>query len=129
MIQRSDFKPMKNPGVIVREFSFNLPVILEHLRQGDFRESYPPEQSLLAFRQGGGLLNVSQINSFTRDFLSLSDGKKTLEDIGRELYGRYGGEMQPKEFFEACAEAARVLGETFLLQPSTPRRSHSFFGR
>jgi hypothetical protein len=123
-----DFKPMKNPGVIVKEFSFNLPVILEHLRQGDFRESYPPEQTLLAFQQREGLLNVSEINAFTRDFLALSEGEKTLEAIGRELFGKYGGEMQPEEFFEACEEAARVLGEEFLLQPSTDRGSPWFSG-
>jgi len=123
-----DFKPMKNPGVLVREFSFNLPVILEHLRRGEFRESYPPGQTLLAFRQRGDLLNVSEINAFTRDFLTLSDGEKTLEAIGRELYERYGGEMQSEEFFEACEEAARVLGEEFLLQPSADRGSPSFSG-
>jgi hypothetical protein len=112
----ADFKPVKHPGVMVRAFSFPIPRILQHLKQGDFRKEYPAKETILAFRQRGGVLDVSEINAFTRDFLALSDGRKTLEAIGRELFPTYGGEMEPRAFFDACVEAVQVLGEKRLIQ-------------
>jgi radical SAM superfamily enzyme YgiQ (UPF0313 family) len=112
----ADFKPVINSGVIVRAFSFPVPRVLQCLKQGDFREEHPEEGMILAFRQSGGVLNVSEINAFTRDFLALSDGKKTLEAIGRKLFPTYGRDMEPRAFFDACVEAVQVLGDKRLIQ-------------
>jgi hypothetical protein len=117
-----DFKPLKHPGLIVRDFTFDLSRIIQHLKQGDFRENYPPAKTFMVFRQQGGILDVSEINLFTRDFLALSDGNRTVDVIAKRLYPRHGREMDPGALFDACLEAVRVLGDKRLLGSDAPPR-------
>ena len=111
-----EFKPVRSGEIIIEEFDFNVPVIILDLKAGDFREQYPPKKTLLIFRQEGKLLDVSEINPFTRDFLDLCDGEKTLRTISRELHIRYGPDMKDDEFFDACVEAIQTLGNNRFLE-------------
>jgi hypothetical protein len=61
------------------------------------------------------MLDVSEINHFTRDFLELSDGTNSIKDICRKLFPRYGSDMKEEDFFDSCKEAVQVLGEMGLL--------------
>ena len=83
---------------------------------GDFKEQYPPHKTLLVFKQDDDLLDVSEINSFTRDFLELCNGKKTVEAISEALYERHGQEMADNDFFDSCVEAIKILGKERLLE-------------
>jgi radical SAM superfamily enzyme YgiQ (UPF0313 family) len=111
-----DLRPRKDKDIIMSEFAFDIPVIILDLKAGRFSESYPSRRSLLVFKQRGNILNVSEINPFARDLLNHCDGEKTLKDIARGLHQNYGPGMTPDEFFEACHEAVRVLGEKRLLE-------------
>jgi hypothetical protein len=71
---------------------------------------------LLVFKQDDDLLDVSEINSFTRDFLELCNGKKTVEAISEALYERHGQEMAGNDFFDSCVEAIKILGKERLLE-------------
>ncbi|MFH1488472.1 MAG: radical SAM protein [Pseudomonadota bacterium] len=110
------FKPARNRNLIIEAFSFNMPEIIEDLKRGDFKEAYPHEQTVLLFRQEEDLLDVSEINPFTKDFLGRCNGETPLEGIAGALYDRYGREMSPEAFFEQCVDAAKALGkEKFLV--------------
>jgi radical SAM superfamily enzyme YgiQ (UPF0313 family) len=111
-----DLRPRKDKDIIMSEFAFDIPVIILDLKAGRFSESYPSRRSLLVFKQRGNILNVSEINPFARDLLNHCDGEKKLKDIARGLHQNYGPGMTPDEFFEACHEAVRVLGEKRLLE-------------
>jgi len=110
------FKPAKSKKIIIQEFDFNLPVIILDLIAGDFKEQYPPHKTLLVFKQDDDLLDVSEINSFTRDFLELCNGKKTVEAISEALYEHHGQEMAFNDFFDSCVEAIKILGKERLLE-------------
>ena len=111
-----EFKPEVREGVIVKEFAFNLPEIVEDLKQGIIRESYEEEPSVLVFTQHNDQLEVTEINDFGRDLLHLCDGRNTLHSISERLYSRYGGELGPEKFYEECLEAARSLGQMDLIR-------------
>ena len=110
------FKPAKSKKIIIEAFDFNIPVIIVDLVAGNFKEEYPPQKTFLVFKQDDDLLDVSEINPFTRDFLELCNGKKTLEAISEMLYERHGQDMEAAEFFNSCLEAIKVLGKERLLE-------------
>jgi hypothetical protein len=91
-------------------------VIIVDLMAGDFKEEYPPQKTFLVFKQDEDLLDVSEINPFTADFLELCNGKKTVEAISEILYERHGQDMEVGEFFNACLEAIKILGNERLLE-------------
>lgn len=115
-----DLRPTRNEQIIIAEFDFDLPVIIMDLKAGDFRGDYPRQGTLLAFQQTDSLLNVSEINPFTMDFINLCDGKTTLQAISRELYSRYGSDENPEDFLEMCVEALQILGEKGFVLPLNP---------
>ena len=110
-----DLRPLRSRTIIIESFSFDMTAIVSDLKAGEFREDYAPKQSMLLFRQEGDLLDVSEINQFTKDFLSHCNGETSVDDISRALYGQYGRNMTPEDFFEGCMEAARALGKEGLL--------------
>ena len=61
--------------------------------------------------QNDDLLDVSEVNLFAKDFLERCNGKTSVESISRELYKHYGGDMKTEDFFDACVDAAQVLGK------------------
>ena len=112
----ADFRPAKSKKIVLREFEFDIPVIILDLKRGEFEKSYPPKKTLLVFRHEQELLDVTEINKFAKDFLERCDGKSTLRDISGELFDRYGPHMKTEEFFDSCAEAVQVLGEKGFLE-------------
>jgi len=104
-------RPVRSQNFIIEEFDFNLPVIILDLKTGDFNKAYTPQKTLLIFKQESDILDVTEINPFTKDFLESCDGKITLETICRKLYGRYGRQMSSEDFFDACVEAVNILGK------------------
>jgi hypothetical protein len=110
------FIPLKSKRIVIEEFDFNIPMVIIDLKAGSFDEEYRPQKTLLVFMQEDDLLHVSEINPFARDFLELCDGRATLEVICKELYGTYGQDMGPKEFFDSCVEGLRILGEKRLVE-------------
>ncbi|ABB33709.1 Radical SAM domain protein [Geobacter metallireducens RCH3] len=102
-------RPVLREEVTVSEFRRNLPAIIADLKSGIFRESYPPEPTLLIFYPSGERLEVMEINRFGKDFLLLCNGLATCEEIAATLYGEYGDAMDSGAFSEECKDALTVF--------------------
>jgi radical SAM superfamily enzyme YgiQ (UPF0313 family) len=111
-----EFKPEKNDKMMIQAFDFDIPVIILDLKAGRFRDKYPQKRTLLLFRQEDDILDVAEINAFSKDFLELCDGKSTLKVIAGKLFSRYGRDMKPGDFLDSCVEAAQIFGEQGLLR-------------
>ncbi len=109
-------KPVRKKSILVKKMSFDVPCIIEDMKSGDLNERYPETTTLLIFKQDGRELEVSEINTFGRDFLDLCNGRHTLEDISEKLYDRYGSHKDEHAFLTDCREAARALFESKLLE-------------
>jgi hypothetical protein len=109
--QIREFMPIKSKKIIIERFDFDLSGVILDLKRGNFKESYPERETLLVFTQDDDLLDVSEINAFVKDFLSLCDGKRSMQNISQELYQKYGQDMMPEKFFDGCVEAVQVLGK------------------
>jgi len=114
------FRPVKSEKIIIEKFDFDISGVILDLKGGNLNETYPAQETLLVFKQEADLLDVSEINPFTKDFLELCDGRKTLDDISGDLYQRYGGDMKPGDFFDSCVEAVEVLGKMGMLESKQP---------
>jgi hypothetical protein len=110
--------PVRNSSTVVREFSFTLPVIIDDLKDGIFRERYDEEPTILVFLPNEKGLDVTEINEFGRDLLELSDGSSNVEEIARKLYPRFGTGMDVSRFRDECNEALAALADTDLVQRS-----------
>jgi radical SAM superfamily enzyme YgiQ (UPF0313 family) len=124
MNRMADLKPSRSEKILLWQFTFNIPDIILDLRAGIDKETYPAQDTFLAFRHESNTLDVRELNDFGRDFLELCDGKRTLRDIARHLYDRYGREaaIGPAEFFNNCVEAVGLLEQMKLLD-ATPNGS------
>jgi len=131
MNRMEDFKPSRSEKIVLGQFTFNLPDIILDLKAGIYKETYPQKDTFLVFRHESNTLDVRELNDFGRDFLQLCDGNRTLQDIGRELYGRYGTEadIAPAKFFDFCVEAVQLLGQMKLLRCDAERFNHDQEGR
>jgi radical SAM superfamily enzyme YgiQ (UPF0313 family) len=109
--QIREFKPVRSEKIIIEKFDFDLPSVILDLKSGNFKVSYPERETLLVFTQDDDLLDVSEINTFARDFLDLCDGKRSVQGISQELYPQYGQDMKLEKFFDGCVEAVQVLGK------------------
>ncbi len=105
------FIAVKNSDIIMKGFDFEVPVIIMDLKAGFFQGEYDPKKTVILFRQEDDLLEVVEINAFTKDLLALCDGKRPLESVSRKLYAEYGQEMTREAFFDSCIEAVQVLGK------------------
>ncbi|MBW1773822.1 MAG: radical SAM protein [Deltaproteobacteria bacterium] len=112
-----DFSPQINREIILQGFSFDMPHIIAEMKAAIFRESYPKKETFLVFKQEGNHLDVSEINDFGKDFLSLCDGRLSLDEICRQLHGRYGAEMTYEAFYTICLDALQELGKMNLVEP------------
>ena len=110
-----EFKPIADENAIVEEFDFDLPVIILDMKNGNFRESYQAEKTILVFQQEDDILDVYEINSFVRDFLKSCNGKTDLSTIIGQLFKQHGGDMRKEDFFDSCSEGVRNLGEKGLI--------------
>ena len=117
LLRIGDFTPRINREIILQGFSFDMPHIIAELKAAIFRESYPKKETFLVFKQEGTQLDVSEINDFGKDFLSLCDGNTTLEEISRKLHAGYGGDMDFEKFHDSCIEALQELGKMNLVEP------------
>lgn len=111
------FRPRKNRDIVLQGFSYDMPHIVAELKAAIFRESYPEKITFLIFKQEGNQLDVSEINEFGKDFLSLCDGNTPMEEISRRLHSQYGRDMDYEEFHESCIEALQELGKMNLVEP------------
>ncbi len=107
----SDTRPVKSSQILVEEFSFNIPLIIEDMKKDRVKESYPEEVTILVFKHENKQLVVNEINNFGRDMLELCNGRNSLKHISDSLYPRYGSGMSREDFFESCIEALEMLGE------------------
>lgn len=110
------FMPVKNHGIIIAEFDFNIPVIISNLKNNIIKDEYPQTKTLLIFKHSGEELNVTEINDFGVDFLNMCDGKRSLSKITNLLYQHYGLNIKQDVFLNSCIETARVLGESGCLE-------------
>jgi radical SAM superfamily enzyme YgiQ (UPF0313 family) len=107
-------RPLKNRKALLRRFDFELSVIIMHIKEGNLRKHYDRKESYMVFFQDDDILDVSEINRFTHDFLELCDGKNSLLKICESLFFRYG-EGDKGAFFNSCIESVHVLGKLGLL--------------
>lgn len=113
-----ELKPSKSEKIIIEKFDFNIPVVILDITSGKYEEVYEAQEILLVFKQEEDLLDVSEINLFVKDFLETCDGDTPLAEISKELYARYGRDIQDGDFFDSCVEAVKILGEKGLLKVS-----------
>ena len=110
-IDKHRFVALKNSDAVVKEFDFDIPVIIMDFKAGRFQETYKPQKTLLLFRQEEDILDVVEINAFTRDLLARCDGESPLESVSEKLYPQYGRDMTREAFFDSCVEAVQILGK------------------
>ena len=111
--------PVPAEGVAVASFARNLPQVVADLKEGIFRQSYPPEPSVLIFHHSGERVEVTEVNGFGEDFLALCDGSRTPGDIAARLHGRYGTGMDAARFREECLDALALFAEMGILRDGT----------
>ena len=110
-----ELRPVLNDAVLVKDFSYNIPVIIEDMKKGIFREEYPRRHTTLIFTQEDSQLEVVEINNFGKDLIALCDGTESIRSISDRLYLHYGSKMDFEKFHQECLEAARSLGELKVL--------------
>ncbi len=103
--------PVGGVGFTIREFSRNIPAIIDDLRQGVFREDYALEQVILLFISQPGNLDVVEINDFGRDLLLGIDTAPSLTDLAGNLHPQYGETLSAETFQEECRTALGQLAE------------------
>ena len=113
----ADFKPKKSGKIILEKFDFNIPCIIIDYKNGVFDKKYGAHETFLVFRQEADSLDVSEVNSFVKDFLERCDGNTPLSAICRHLNKYYGQDMKDEKFFESCIEATKTLGEIGFIEP------------
>ncbi len=112
-----DLRPAAREGMIIESFDFPVPAIIGDLKAGRFNRYYGAQKSLLLFRHDHDLLDVREINPFTRDFLELCNGERDIQAICRVLYPRYGEDRDYEAFLRSCTQALEVLAESRLIGP------------
>lgn len=110
-----EWLPLRSSAALVREFRYNIPGIIAHLKEGVYSETYRETPTILVFSAIENGCDVTQINEFGRDLLELSDGSSTFEEITEELYRRFGSGMDAASFRDECREAVAVLADMDLL--------------
>lgn len=113
----SELKPTVNKDFLHGEFAFNIPDIISDIKAGRLFGSYPKQKTHLFFSYESNRLDVKEINDFGVDLMERCDGSATIEDISRELFGRYGQDVSCEKFFDLCVEAVQALVELKLLKP------------
>ncbi|MFC1883964.1 B12-binding domain-containing radical SAM protein [Thermodesulfobacteriota bacterium] len=104
-----DLMPRKNNKVIIAKFDFDISVIIIDLKEGIYNKRYPNKETFLSFMQEEDILDVYEIDLFTKDFLESSDGKNDFDNICEELFPRYGKEMTWEKFYKSCVESLEML--------------------
>jgi len=104
-----EWRPATARNLLAAHFDHDLPAILEDLKAGIFRNSYPPAPTWLVFRQQGNELEVSRTNGFGHDLLELCDGTRTAEEIAERLRPRHGADTETDRFTELCRQALQQL--------------------
>ena len=122
LCQLRGWKPLRRRNVRVQEFERNLPMIIEDLKAGIFKEDYPMERTWLVFHHEADQLEVTEINDFGKDFLNMCDGSATVEEIAGALFQQYGQDMDSGVFVEACREALVGLSGLRLLRETRSDR-------
>jgi len=116
-LQMLGLKPRRQEKILIEQFTFDIPGLIMQLKCGHFPDKCPRRAVFLTFKQAQGRSEVREINEFGIDFLRLSDGHRTLEEIANRLYPKYGANQEPGQFAIICAEAARTLADLELLAP------------
>lgn len=122
-----DWRPTIGDNVLAAEFRYDLPAILADLASDQIREDYPETATCLVFRQEGSELEVTAINEFGQELLTLCDGKLTIEQIAAKLHAHYAESTDIAAFSEICRQALQQLAELRLLD--VEEINHSREGR
>ncbi len=101
--------PRLAPGVVVERLEYDIPGIIEDMRQGVWRQTYPQDPVALAFKHQHGQLEVARINDFGVDFLHLCNGTRPVADIAAALRPVHGAETPEEVFMHACVEAVETF--------------------
>ena len=117
MFSLDGFMPECKKNVIISGFDHNLPVIIEDLKAGIFKNNYPDEHVWVVFFHENKELEVTQINNFGKDFIEICDGIAKIEDIADKLYPVYGKDMGAEVFLKECKTTFVALAEMRLLTP------------
>ncbi|MCE5334377.1 MAG: radical SAM protein [Desulfobacteraceae bacterium] len=115
--------PLRSENILCEQFTFDIPDLIMELKSGQFPENYRRRAVHLLFRNGGGTVDVKEINDFGVDFLRLCDGKRSLQSIAEELMSAYGEGKGREEFADLCAEAASALADLRLIVPGPAVKS------
>ncbi|MFW6323867.1 MAG: B12-binding domain-containing radical SAM protein [Desulfovibrionales bacterium] len=109
-------RPLLKKDILLREFNYPIPSILQDIRKGSVQKSYRPDPVWLLFSRSANGIEVTEINEFGKDFLGLCDGTRSIPEIARELRSKYGRDMDPGVFLNVCREAEGGLKDGRILE-------------
>ncbi len=113
---RHDQFPLRSESLMVAEFDWNIPDIVDHMKSGIFQSSYARQETIIAAVAKNDGIEYTEINDFGRDMLRLSDSTSSIEIIAGALHELYGQGMTEEEFLAECREAVVQLEEMGLLR-------------
>jgi radical SAM superfamily enzyme YgiQ (UPF0313 family) len=118
LCQLAEQLPVADAGFTITEFSWNIPLIIDDLKQEVFCARYEEEQTILVFvRQANGI-EVLEINDFGRDLLQLFNTAPSLNAVVESLHPLHGGGMKMDNFLQECREALQQLAEMGIPVPA-----------
>ena len=105
------YPPVCGKNIIIRKFEYDLSVIVDDLKKGIIKQEYDKKKSFFVFLCRGSELEVTQINDFGKDFLQLSNGLLTVNDIALKLFPLYGNDSDFEKFLSSCQDTICQLAE------------------
>lgn len=101
-----------NPGKFtIKEFSRNIPAIIDDLRQGIYHKEYLLEPIELLFITQSNKLDIVEINDFGRDLLLGVAAAPSLVALADVLRPTYGTGLSADAFQDECHDALAQLEE------------------
>ncbi len=100
---------IKNKGLLVQRFKYDLSSIFSDLNDGLLRSDYISCETYMAFRHQNRELSVYEINEFGYDLIKNSNGQLDLKAISDILSHKYAKGKNEKGFLEAVLQAASEL--------------------
>ncbi len=103
--------PVCGENIIIRKFKYDLSLIIDDLKKGIIKQEYSRSENFFVFLCRGSELEVTQINDFGKDFLQLSNGFLTVNEIALKLFPQYGEDSDFDKFLSSCQDTIYQLAE------------------
>jgi hypothetical protein len=115
--------PELNKTTVIATFKHDIPKIIDDLKQGIMMSEYPHKRVWIVFMHRNNEVEITEINRFGNDFLTLCNGSNSIKDICDTLYPTYGKDLSEKAFFQECKTALTGLEDLDLITTNVPANS------